>query len=626
MLTNSLFIKAPKAVTNALETNFQSLVESLDSKEENEILIWTEDVNHEVIDQETIRKTGLTKSKITNSLGKFNIEEIQNYISTKRAISRKSYVNANNNFYSSVIKKSNSKVLFQSQYSPVFILKGSKEQLSAVLSSNKVKNAAKHQTFELSHYSEISNINTGVQYLRDAPSLGGDGENVIIGILDRGFPNVNQTYGTYSLFDNSKISYANLGTRIDPHATNVAALMVGQTVVYNGTTYKGVAPKANLVCAYPVNTNESNVADMNDINIRIAIESLLSANVNIINASLGDQFELDIYSDDNNVQYYEMIRWIDHIAFNHDVHFVTAAGNMKTLEEMAGSNPYLSDVNADGYEDSTEYVNLLGMSYNAITVGNVHHNNDVTESIAPPTLSLQTSTPFTIAPKSAYRTWNSNFCKPDISCFGNVQYADMLKDGTSLSSPQVAGMIAQLCSIYPQLLTNNSGIKALLAATAVYLTNDTLTKDTKDGSSELWDRQGAGIANVHCAYACYSSGKTLDLTLSGQTAMYSFNINVPSNYTYLRLAMSWIRKANLSNHQSNNHPTAIPPDVGLANFDVHVYHNGQLVALSENFVTNLEVLQFDVTQGGTYTVKIFNRSYEIDNTDYGNQYISVAWY
>ncbi len=565
-------------------------------------------------------KTGLTKDKITNNS---DIEEIQNYIRTKRDISRKVYETANNSFYTSVIEKTKSTVLFQSRYSPVFILKGSKQQLSAVLSSDKVKTAQKHNNFEMKHFSNISNINTGVQHLRDTTSISGDGENVIIGILDAGFPDINKLYGSYNLFDSSKISYANTGTKIDEHATLVAALMVGQTVVYNGVTYRGVAPKANLVCAYPVNTSNINTSIVRDVDIRIAIEALLSANVNIINASIGDQYRLSYNSEDNQ-PYYEMIRWMDHIAFNHDVHFVAAAGNMKTMEEVLSFSA--NDENANGYEDSTEYVNILGMSYNAIAVGNVWHNNEVVNSIAPTNLSLQTSTPYTIAPRSAYKTWNSTFCKPDISCFGNIRYADMEDNGTSFSSPQVAGIIAQLCSLYPQLLTNNSGIKALLAATAVYRANDTLTNDTKDVSSELLDRQGAGIANAHCAYACYSNAKTLDLTLSGQTAIYSFNINIPSSYTYLRLAMSWIRKANLSNYQNDDHSNNIPIDLGLANLDVHVYYNNQLVALSENFGTNLEVLQFDVTQGGIYTVKIFNRSYEIYDIDYGNQYVSIAWY
>lgn len=594
------------------EVRFEALINSLDSSEDNSITLWIEDVDCDTIKQSALTQVNLKEDDITDSIG---IGKIQEYIRVKRLLFRSAYEQSNSSFYNETIKESGCTLLFQSSYSPFFIIKGTKDQLSLVLENEKVVSAQQYENVEYTCFSNLSMNNSGTQYLRDASGINGDGDGVIIGILDEGFPDIEKSCGTYSFFDEEKVSYAHGGTDTSEHATFVAALMVGQTVVYNGKTYRGAAPEADLVCAYPINGN--------DLGIRTAIEALLSANVNIINASIGCQTGLSIYS--ANDSYYDMRNWIDHLAFNHDVHFVAAAGNMKDADGVCSTTNVDSDGN--GYIDNSEYVNVLGMSYNAIAVANVDDKDSSAVSYAPSTLSNQCSTPYIISPKSSYKTWTDGFCKPDIACFGSgIQYGDLSASGTSLASPQVAGMIAQLCSIYPRLLTNNSGVKALLAATAVYRTNDTLTVDTKDNRSELFDKQGAGIANARCAYTSCSAGKTIDLTLSGQTATYSFNINVPSSYTYLRLAMSWIRKVTLSNYSGQSHATATPAATDLANLDIYVYFDGELVASSENLVTNMELLQFEVERCGTYTVKIINKTYSENSINCGNQYVSLAWY
>lgn len=602
------------SVNSNQEVRFESLISSLDDSDDNSISLWIKDVDCDMIKQAALNQVDLKEEDITDDIG---IERIQEYIRIKRSLFKSAYEQNNSSFYNETIKEVDCTVLFQSNYSPLFIVKGTKEQISTILESEEVISAQKYVNVEYSCCSDLSMSNSGTKYIRDTLGIYGDGDGVVIGLLETGFPDVEKTYGTYNYFDETKVSYANSGVGLSEHATFVAALMVGQTVVCDGKTYRGAAPEADLVCA--------RTSSSDDLGIRTAIEALISANANIINASIGHQTELSIYDADGNESYFNMRNWIDHLAFNHDVHFVVAAGNMEDADGVCSTSGIDSDGN--GYIDDTEYVNVLGMSYNAITVANVADNDGSATGYAPSTLNDQYSTPYTISPKSSYKTWTDGFCKPDIACFGaNIQYGELSASGTSLSSPQVAGMIAQLCSVYPRLLTNNSGVKALLAATAVYRTNDTLTEDSIDDRSELLNKQGAGIANVRCAYACYSAGKTIDLTLSGQTATYSFNINVPSSYSYLRLAMSWIRKVSLSGYSSNEHISATPTVSELANLDVYVYCDGELVASSENLVTNMELLQFEVERGGTYTVKIVNKTYSENNINCGNQYVSLAWY
>ena len=54
----------------------------------------------------------------------------------------------------------------------------------------------------------------------------------------------------------------------------------------------------------------------------------------------------------------------------------------------------------------------------------------------------------------------------------DYEYGDLEDmDGTSFAAPQVAGMIAQLCDIYPYLLDNPLLVKAMLMSGASYLAN-----------------------------------------------------------------------------------------------------------------------------------------------------------
>lgn len=612
---NPLIISADNTEVIEEQAKFQSILENLSDNEENEIVIWTDDIDYDLIEKATYNITGLTKETITDDLG---IEKIQDYINTKRKLAKQAYSAANNKFYSSAIQSTNSEVVFQSSYSPVFILKGTKSQLTSVLSDKRVKNSAICTDLEVKLFSDVASANTGAKYVRDTSGILGTGKGVVIGQFESSVPNVNKTVNSYSAFNKSKITLLNNNSSLDVdndainHSTLVAEIMVGQRVVYNGITYRGLAPDATLVSI------GSLFKESADFPVLFSqIESLLDKGANIINSSYGislpvkdGQFDGSAATLSNSVIIYN---WFDHLAFNHDVHFVTAAGNLNN-----GTN----DRNSGG-------LNCFGLSYNGICVGSVGDDNKTSSSYAPSTLSSQYNPNYTVSDFSSYvvpaysTLINGSMCKPDIACFGeNIRYGDLEGTGTSFAAPFVSGMVAQLASVYPSLLTNNSGIKALLAAGAVYRAKDTASADEKESSTELFEHQGAGVASAYCAYKSYSAGKINDLTLSGTTETYSFNINVPSGYSYLRVAMSWIRRATIT----GSHTASYPTDPGLANLDIHVIKDGKIVAMGEHVGNNLEVLQFPVTGSGTYTIKIFNRSYSEEHINYGNQYVSVAWY
>lgn len=126
-------------------------------------------------------------------------------------------------------------------------------------------------------------------------------------------------------------------------------------------------------------------------------------------------------------------------------------------------------------------------------------------SHAPSTLDDQTLKPeyFEMNSDSCYKTYNAQ-CKPDIVAEGTwVRYGAIEGDGTSFAAPQIAGIIAQLCSKYPSLLTKQNTVKAILAASSVYK----IPNDSYYSNTFLLNKQGAGVVNSRAAYAVLLGGE-----------------------------------------------------------------------------------------------------------------------
>lgn len=306
-------------------------------------------------------------------------------------------------------------------------------------------------------------------------------------------------------------------------------------------------------------------------------------------------------------------KWVDHVAYKHDVHFVVAAGN-------TNNSP-------DGYVVSP------GMAYNAITVGNYENedaygNDCVMNSYAPSTLDDQflDDEYFRMNDTSCYKTYSGQY-KPDIAAPGtNITYGDLSNSGTSFSAPQVAGIVAQLCSKYPSLLTQQNTMKAVLAASAMYW----VPGENVYATHKPQEKQGAGAVNSRAAYAVLAGGKLVNKTLASTTHYYTKTITLPSNYTYLRVAVAWIKK-NAAGSQYCDLDSAGASDnyQNLANLKLEIFEgegtNGLRIVSTDLTNNNLELAQFEVDGGGTYTIRITNNSYN-DSSVTGSQYISIAWY
>lgn len=554
-----------------------------------DVAVWQHDLDYTLIEELTFEKTGLRKADITDDM---DIETVQNYIQTKRQIASTMYQKLNNQYNKEILsKQSGNTVLFQSKYSPMTVLTMKKENVfetakcASVSSIDYVDNSVLPEIC-----SSTANSNIGATYLRDTSSINATGSGIKIGMVEMGLPDLTTGYFTnakmhlvddqYTASDEYRQAYSN-------HATFVAAIMVGKSTTYGDTTYRGVAPNADLYYG----------TIGNDIHFYNLIEQFVDLGVNIINHSGGFK---------SNGVYSDITKWVDHIAFQHDIHFVAAAGNTTN-----------NDI----------YILTPGLGFNVITVGNASDGDGSLGNniVAPSDISNLVLSGTTLYYKSSYKAvYNgTEVYKPDICAYGtNIQFAALEDSGTSFASPQVAGIVAQLCQKYSSLLTDNSGVKAILATSAMYKTET--NPGTLHNNTILYDKMGAGIVNARCAYNIKYAGKVHNATLSPTATTYTFTINVPSSYDYLRLGMTWIKKNSVSGSQ---HENSTATDAPLADYELEIYYgtntSGTACAFSDAPCTNLEVLQFTPTQYGTYTVKVtLNNPADIDTF----QYLSFAWY
>lgn len=601
------------------------LIDKLNSVNDTDIvdvIVWITDVDDDAVAAEVKQKTGLTENTVNDSLG---IETVKNYVSEKRSVYTQKYNTSNTAFINTAKNDCETlDVIFQSSLSPMMIVSANKQDIRKLSMNINVVSMDLYDNFTFSSNSVTANKNSFAEYMRDTVgatgtyTANGSTKKIKIGQIEPATPNFS---GYAAYFDTANChSYGTSSTDSSDirHATLVAAIMVGKAVTYGGKTYEGIVPDAEL---YSYAASDSDTI-FDAVEFLVKSETDGGCGVEIINASLGA----------NRSGRYDFVsQWIDHIAFKHDVHFVAAAGN--------------TNVSPDGYVTSP------AMAYNAITVGNYENKNSlrqswIIESANPGSLDSQTLSDkyFRMADTSCFRT-ASGYSKPDLIAEGtDIEYGAIVvnsgykNSGTSFAAPQVAGIIAQLCSKYPSLLTKQSTVKAILAASAVYRVdwdeeNDEGKRDGEDkqdgqlAGSYLLNKQGAGVANAAAAYAVLLGGKYMDITLPNTTHYYTVTITVPSSYSYLRVAMSWIKKNTAASGSCSLGTSASYQQ--LANLKLEVFKGtdptGETVYTSDLDDSNLELVQFHVNGGGTYTIVITNKSYN-STAITGSQYISLAWY
>ncbi len=563
-----------------------------------EIYVWLPDIEVFQIKDE------IMKNQFGDvSFDDISIEEMHDYISACRKQLMVEYMNSNSRIIDSITKVcGNIDVKFISCYAPMCILRLSKAQLDRLLTLDKgVVAVDLFENLDAKSESDIANYNSGATYVRD--SLGYTGSGIKIGMIEPGNPLAITAFNSY--FNTNKVhilgSIINTGYEDNIHATRVAAIMVGSGTTFNSITYKGIAPDADLYCIQCTNV----------IDFFTGIQELLNNDVDVINMSMGFGPQ---------TQYTLMNLWIDHIAYVEDVHVVKSAGN------KGDSNP-------------NSIITYPGLSYNIVTVGAYDDNNNTIDYSGPSTISQQTlnSNSFCLSSYTCFNEGSSGICKPDLVAAGtHIKYGGLLdsylshdiSSGTSFAAPQVTAVMAQLMQANPALVNKQDQMKAILCASAIYrLSNDQLEQSSNDPRYEycLYEKQGSGVLNANLArYIALTSGKAQSFYLYGSTStIYTYNIYAYSSDIYLRVALPWLKRSNMTVPPTSNTWNAITSTSDLADYDVTITAPNGLIAYSNSSVGNMELIQLNTSEYGygTYTITV-----QIKTNNNINNYLGLAWF
>lgn len=414
----------------------------------------TLDTEYELYDKQLVAELQ-TCSEMTNAL-----------ISEERSISRSLYEVNNQAVIDS--EALSSEIDYISKYSPSFIASLSSDQICSLKKNEKIvsiypinnieykpldDNVTESPPKQISATDYLSYINATVP-----KSNGFDGSGIKVGMLDWAIV----SSSSHSELSSSNIVGVGTSSNLFPtHARNVARIICGSN---------GVAPNCTL---YSAGFTSGNFADYQN-----KMELLIACGVNIINCSFGADRNTSI-SD-----YYAADEiWTDHIAANHHVTVIIAAGND----------------NAD-----TTPITTPGLSYNPITVGNADYATN------------------TMCSSSRY-LYNGGVRKPDVVAPGEEVLGF---SGTSASTACVSGMTALLMQKKNSIKGTPVAVKAvILAGCGSYAGGGSPT-------SGYNTKQGAGLVNCQNSFDILSAGNYyVNYITSNGTFTYNISYSSPGLHT-----------------------------------------------------------------------------------------------
>ena len=540
-------------------------------------------------------------NNLTNIENNITVDQAQLLISTKRQVSSELYRKNNTEKLKKLFtdKKLEKCLKFQSHYSPNVVLNLSKDEVYEISKNDSVSQVFIFDTGV--QFGEDTNVvnnpdsvassspsfstyqyeMTGISYLRDVLNLTGDG--IKVGIYDTEFtlPSLVDYIAddTIQAYPSSNYLHNDYCT----HGGNVAYLIAGNyTDSVTNETYLGAAPDAELYLEASNNDDPPTI-------YRTCLENLLDYGVNIINASrwMGSTTVNDGY---NN--YGDAAKWIDHITSQHNVLFVSSAGNVGPTGITSGK-----------------------FGYNAVVVGGCDSNGQLYEN-------------------SSYSSLNNNVFKPDLVAPGTDIYTPVIRccpqsyhHGTSWSSAIVTGAAAQLCQssslflTYPHLLKS-----ALLSGTTLnsYITSDAdmIITDTSSTDNKFSRKFGAGILNCKNSYeSCVVNNyKSYGYVPNFVNYVSSAKQISVSEGDLIRVCASWDKKVTLA----NDHTISTPSTPGLENYllEVCTPSNVKYRALYDN----KEMVSFYAQESGTYTINLVRISQALSTVTGFGISISVQSY
>lgn len=548
-------------------------------------MIWLTDIDTSPAEIIALDEVGMTKDELTE----LNINndrlsltadtssamsKVQSYIKAKRDTLSKMYTDYNKRVVGSLLTKDS--IIYISRLSPVVIAELSKDVALSVAKSNNVQ--------LIDYYEEKSEV--------QAANTEDDGSTPTSLNRINSITRANGVTGA-----SSNYGYTGAGVKIGMIDTHIP----GDLTYLNGVNYTVISPEATIdldkhpeQVLFIMNSIASDaeyflagIGGGGQTKIMEEVESLVADYyVNIINSSY--TFTFGSESADTNPHfngYGNASKWIDHIAYQHNVHFVTSSGNY----------------------GGTLGVPSSAMAYNAVTVGNIYVKNSMI-------LSNHELWTGEVRPSSYYDYSEDSVLdaafKPDLCAPGaglETSYGKF--GGTSASAPQVSAAIALMCEQRPALLTQQKTVKAILAASVNFDSPKRFVPGT-DG----YMMYGAGL--LDCVGACWVVGNyrytTGSMPANGTDRTHTFTVT--SSDSRIRVALSWNIKSlyNTSSNSSSEHDNQYAYDESLPDLNLKIKDpNGNYVKAadgsdlcSSTTNNNVEILDFVPTMTGTYTIVV----------------------
>ena len=523
-----------------------------DSTTQYSCLVWIDDIDYEIPIQEglvaALATQGITENvelPYTVSVDKdgnkdivVNIdmdadpEYVQAYVETKRDKANEMYLEQNTDFAERVLGES---VTYISGYSPCVFVELTIDQIAELLDSEEVQridycddstpvllsDVLPFTSDDITNLNDVKMESTSINITKQLYNV--SGWYVKIGQLEIGCPRAS------SVAKNSNHTYGSDDER--NHADKVYTVM------------HEIAPNATYYAS-----GVDNLSGQDEF--YEGIEWLLGQHVDIINISMG-YLTYNVYDTRS--------RWMDHIAFNHDVHVVMAAGN-----------------------DSSDGVVSPAMANNVITVGNVEDN-----------FNLRWSSSY----NKGESTYSSRMCKPDISAPGCYPTGS----GTSYSAPMIAGTIALMCNKWPTLKSKQHLVKMALTVG----TSTSKSYDTNTGVDSNFRKYGSGVLDARRAFYIINNNRYVSLaevSSSNTTATYTFNVTSTSES--VRVGVTYTNRIVFP---SSDHSVGGTPSGTIGNVSIEVRSpSNTLVKSITSQYANVKVFQFNPSDygTGTYTVII----------------------
>ena len=506
-------------------------------------------------------------------------EYVQTYIETEREAAVEMYSANNSSFVAENFMARDMSVTYISQYSPCVFADLSVTKIAELIDSSDVvsigyvNNNAKLEMNDATSTDatiSVTEIEEAMEIIaadRAIANYNVTGDGVKIGQIELACPDVSSiVVNPNGCNTMDKVEEDEVIRMVETtHPDNVYLIM--STVAPDATYY--------ATGAYNGNTTNASYIDFYQ-----RVEWLLSQGVNVINYSAG---HFDALS-----EYDERSRWTDHIAYNHDVHFVMSAGNYHSK-----NNPQ-NDVYSPG------------MAYNIITVG-------ATERTYPYEIEDYSSYNDSGIGRYVFRTNKPDMCAPG---------SFTATSGTSFSAPLVTATIALMCEYEPALKTRQHTVKAILAASVGKETQKYVSSDND------FAKYGAGIIDARAAIwvikndnFTYTTGA---ISARGETKTYE--MEVTSNDTLMRVALAYANRVKFASGVEHDYENTPMEEMLIADLTLSIYApDGELVTYEMSFGKNLLVVEFDPRlyyTSGTYIIEVKVQE-EADNETTVNY--GIAW-